>query len=54
MELQLAVNVLMVAHYFTLKVSPSNYKLKFNPLPSLKPSKNLKFLIAEQRREVRV
>ena len=51
---QLAVNVLMVAHYFTLKVSPSNYKLKFNPLPSLKPSKNLKFLIAEQRREVRV
>ena len=54
MELQLAVNVPMVAHYFTLKVSPSNYKLKFNPLPSLKPSKNLKFLIAEQRREVRV
>ncbi len=54
MELQLAVNVLMVAHYFTLKVSPSNYKLKFNPLPSMKPSKKLKFLIAEQRREVRV
>ena len=54
MELQLAVNVLMIAHYFTLEVSPANYKLKFNPLPSVKPSKKLKFLIAEQRRELSV
>ena len=52
MELQLAVNVLMVAHYFTLKVSPENYKLKLNPLPSLKPNSKLKFLIAEQRHEL--
>ena len=52
LELQLAVNVLMVAHYFTLKVSPENYKLKFNPLPSMKPSKKLKFHIAEKRREL--
>ena len=54
MELQLAINVLMVAHYFTLEVSPTDYKLKFNPLPSLKPSKKLNFRIAEQRREIRV
>ena len=54
MELQLAVNVLMVAHYFKLEVSPATYKLKFNPLPSLKPSKKLKFRIAEQRRELNV
>ena len=53
MDLQLAVNVLMVAHYFTLKVSPDNYKLKFNPLPSMKPSKKLKFHIAERRHELR-
>ena len=52
MELQLAVNVLMVAHYFTLKVFPENFKLRFNPLPSMKPSKKLKFLITEQRREL--
>ena len=50
MDLQLAVNVLMVAHYFTLKVSPEDFKLRFNPLPSMQPSKKLKFLIAEQRR----
>ena len=52
MELQLAVNVLMVAHYFTIKVSPDNFKFRFNPIPSMKPSKKLKFLIAEQRREL--
>ena len=50
--MQLAVNVLMVAHYFTLKVSPENYKLKISPLPSLKPNRKLKFLIAEQRHEL--
>ena len=54
MELQLAVNVLMVAHYFRLKVSPENFKLRFNPIPSMKPSKKLKFHIAEQRREINV
>ena len=54
MELQLAVNVLMVAHYFTIKVSPENFKFRFNPIPSMKPSKKLKFHIAEQRRELNV
>ena len=54
MELQLAVNVLMIAHYFTLEVSPANYELRFSPLPSMKPSKKLKFHIAEQKRELPV
>ena len=52
MDLQLAVNVLMIAHYFILEVSPGNFKLRFNPLPSLKPSKKLNFRVAEQRREL--
>ena len=52
MNLQLAVNLLLIAHHFTLKVSPENYELRFNPLPSMKPSKKLKFLIAEQHREL--
>ena len=54
MELQLAVNVMMIAHYFRLEVSPADYKLKFNPFPSVKPSKKLKFHIAERRREIAV
>ena len=51
-ELQMAVNILMVAHYFTLEVAPANYKLKINPIPSLKPSGKLKFRIAERRHEL--
>ena len=54
MEMHLAVNLLMLAHYFTIEVSPAKYvrKLRFNPFPSIKPSKKLKFRIAEQRREL--
>ena len=54
MDLQLAVNVLMIAHYFTLEVSPSNYALRFSPLPSMKPSRKLRFHIAERKRELPV
>ena len=54
LDLQLAVNVLMVAHYFTLQVSPANYTLRFSPLPSMKPSKKLKFVVSEQRRDLPV
>ncbi len=51
-ELQLTVNLLMLAHYFTLEMSPANSKLKINPIPTLSLSKKLKFVIAEQRREI--
>ncbi len=54
MELQLAVTVLMIAHYFTIEVSPANSTLRINPFPSMSPSKKLKFRIAEQRRELPV
>ena len=54
MEMHLAVNLLMLVHYFTVEVSPAKYtrKLRFNPLPSLKPSKKVRFRISEQRREL--
>ncbi|MDE2914997.1 MAG: cytochrome P450 [Paracoccaceae bacterium] len=56
MDLQLAVNVLMIAHYFTLEVVPEAFveRLQFSPLPSMKPSRKLKFRIAERRRELPV
>ena len=50
--MQLAVNVLMVAHDFTLKASPANDTLKFSPIPSMKSNKKLKFHVAEKRREL--
>ena len=54
MEMHLAVNLLMLAHYFTIEVSPAKFaeKLRLNPFPSLKPSKKLRFRISEQRREL--
>ena len=54
MELQLVINLMMVAHYFTLEVSPANYKLKISPFPSVSPSKKLKFRVAERRHELPV
>ena len=56
MEMHLAVNLLMLAHYFTVEVSPAKYarKLQLNPFPSLKPSKKLRFRISERRRELPV
>ena len=54
MDLQLAVNVLIIAHYFTLEVYPANYEVRFSPLPSMKPSNKLKFRIAEKKRELPV
>ena len=52
MDLQLAVNLLMVVHNITLDVFPASHadSLTFSPLPSMKPSKRMKFHTAEQRR----
>ena len=53
-DLQLTVNLLMIAHYFTLEVRPANYKLRISPFPSLSPSRKLKFRVAEKTRELPV
>ncbi len=52
MDLRLAVNVPVIAHHFTLEVSPAGWKLKFSPLPSMKPSEKLRLRVAEQRRDL--
>ncbi len=52
MQLQLAINLLMLAHYFTIEVSPADYKLRINPFPAQSPSKKLKYHLAAQRREI--
>lgn len=52
MTLHLAVNLLIIAHYFTLRVYPEDYKLGISAFPSMKPDKKLRFRIAEQRHEL--
>ena len=53
-ELYLSVNLLMIAHYFTLEIASKNDKLKIDPFPSMSPSKKVKFVVAEKRRELPV
>ena len=52
MELQFAVNLLLIAHYFDLEVYPRDFKFRINPFPSQSPSKNLKYRIAGRRRDL--
>lgn len=51
-ELQLAVNLLMIAHYFKLDVTPAGTKMRISPFPSLSPGGRLKLVVSEQRREL--
>ncbi|MCY3634476.1 MAG: cytochrome P450 [bacterium] len=53
-ELQLAINLLMMVHYYDLEIAPKRYKLKISPFPSMSPNKKLKFLVAEKRHELPV
>ena len=53
MELQVAVNLLIIAHYFTLE-APPNSKMRISPVPGLSPSKKMKLVVTEKRREMKV
>ena len=50
LELQLGINLLLMAHYFRLELTPKDYKLRINPIPTLAPSSKLKFTVAEKLR----
>ena len=54
MALHLTVNLMIIAHYFTLRVYPEDYELRISPFPSMRLGKKLKFHIAEQKRELPV
>ena len=46
-EMQMSVNLLMIARRFSLELAPRNYKLRINPFPTLAPGKRLKFRIVD-------
>ena len=52
-ELQMLLSLLLLAHHFTFEISPSSYKLKISPFPSMSPNKRLKFRITEQRNAIK-
>ena len=51
-ELQMAIDLLMLAYYFDIEVRPANAKMRISPFPSLSIGKKLKFHIAGQRHEI--
>ncbi len=53
-ETQILLSMLLLAHYFTMEIAQKSPKLKISALPTMSPSKKLKFRITEQRRELPV
>ena len=52
--MQMAMNLLLIAHHFTLEIAPKNYKLRISPFASMCPTKKLKFAVVEKRHELAV
>ena len=46
-ELQMAVNLLLIAYHVTLEMVPANYTLRINPFPTAAPDRKLKFRVTE-------
>ena len=51
-NLQMMVNLLLIAHHLRLELKPDNYKLGINPFPTSAPNKKMKFHVAEVRNPV--
>ena len=52
LELQMVVNLLVIAHHLELQILPGNFKMRINPFPTAAPSKKLKFRVARVRHPV--
>jgi len=52
MELQLQINILLLAHYYTFDVYPERFKLRYSPIPNNKPSRKMKFRVTQQHHEL--
>lgn len=48
-ELQMAINVLLIARHLQLEMVPKDYKLKINPLPKMSPDKKFRFRVVQHR-----
>ena len=52
LELQMVVNLLMIAHHVELQLLPANYEMRMNPFPTSAPRKRLQFRVAKVRHPV--
>jgi len=51
-ELQIAVNLLLIAHHLDLEIVPPSYQLGINPFPTCAPNRKLKFRVSGVRNSV--
>ena len=51
-EIQMALNIATLFHYAELKLSPADYELKFDPVPTLSPDSGMKFEIVRWRNQL--
>ena len=51
-ELQLVLNIMLIARYLDMELVPKNYKLKLSPFPKLSPRKNFRIRIKGYRHPV--
>ena len=52
LELQMVVNLLVIAHHMELQTLPANYKMRINPFPTAAPGRKLMFRVAKVRNPV--
>ena len=53
-DMQMAINLLMLTHYFRIELARPYKRLPMDPLPSQSPSNRLAFRLVEQRHEIRI
>ena len=53
-QMQVALNVLLLAHHFTFELSSPDAPLRLSPLPTLSLSGRVKFVIKERRHDIPV
>ena len=52
LELQMVVNLLVIAHHLELEMLPADYAMRINPFPTAAPRKKLEFRVARVRHPV--
>ncbi len=48
-DLQMVMNILLIAHHFELEATPSSYDLRLNPIPTNAPRKNFRIHVTGVR-----
>ena len=51
-ELHLAVDLLMLTHFFRFEMADPGYRLRINPFPTMAPTQKMKIVVTEKRNDL--